>query len=81
MIVALETKNKEHFVLGTLPCLPDHNPLREAWRRCNKMVMAWLCKSMTLQIKQSVMWMETAEIWQDLRELFAHGDKFRIADL
>ncbi|XP_017405446.2 uncharacterized protein LOC108318959 [Vigna angularis] len=37
---------------------------------------------MTLPIKQSIMWMESAyEIWTDLFQRFSHGDKFRIADL
>ncbi|WVZ15175.1 hypothetical protein V8G54_012741 [Vigna mungo] len=37
---------------------------------------------MTLPIKQSVMWMDSAyEIWNNLFQRFSHGDKFRIADL
>ncbi|XP_052723102.1 uncharacterized protein LOC128193522 [Vigna angularis] len=82
MLVALETKNKEKFVLGTIPCPPADDILHEAWKRCNKMVISWLTRSMTLPIKQSVMWMESAyEIWIDLLQRFSHGDKFRIADL
>nr|KYP62458.1 hypothetical protein KK1_016991 [Cajanus cajan] len=66
MLVALETKNKEHFILGKIPCPDSKDPLHEAWRRCNKMVMSWLTRSMTSDIKQSVMWMDTAaEIWKD----------------
>ncbi|XP_020205819.1 uncharacterized protein LOC109790981 [Cajanus cajan] len=82
MLVALETKNKEHFVLGKIPCPDSKDPLHEAWRRCNKMVMLWLTCSMTSDIKQYVMWMDTAaEIWKDLCDRFTHRDKFRIADL
>nr|KYP37376.1 hypothetical protein KK1_041431 [Cajanus cajan] len=82
MFVALETKNKEQFVLGTLPCPTSTDPLHETWKRCNKMVMSWLTRSMTPLIKQSVMWMDTAfDIWTDLLERFSHGDKFRIANL
>jgi len=80
--VALETKNKEKFVLGTLNCPPPDDPLHEAWRRCNKMVIAWLTRSMTTEIKQSVMWMDlAADIWNDLLQRFSHGDKFHVADL
>ena len=46
------------------------------------MVISWLTRSMSLPIKQSVMWMDsTYEIWHDLLQRFSHGDKFRIADL
>jgi len=82
MLVALETKNKERFVLGTLPCPPSDNALHEPWKRCNKMVISWLTCSMSLPIKQSIMWMDFAyEIWHDLLQRFSHGDKFYIADL
>nr|KYP40762.1 hypothetical protein KK1_037893 [Cajanus cajan] len=60
MLVALETKNKDQFVLGTLPCPASSDPLLKAWRRCNKMVMSWLARSMTPSIRQSVMWIDSA---------------------
>ncbi|XP_020218560.2 uncharacterized protein LOC109801836 [Cajanus cajan] len=82
MVVSLETKNKEKFIDGTLSCPPITDPLHEAWRRSNRMVMSWLTRSMTPSIKQSVMWMDTAlEIWRDLKDRFSHADKFRICDL
>ncbi|WVZ13411.1 hypothetical protein V8G54_010977 [Vigna mungo] len=82
MVVALETKKKERFIHGTLPCPPITDPLCEAWRRSNRMVMSWLTRSMTPSIKQFVMWMDTAsEIWRDLKDCFSHADKFRISDL
>ena len=82
MVVALESKNKEHFLFGTLPCPPSTDPMHEAWRCCNRMVMPWLTRSMSPSIKQSMMWMDsTFEIWKDLRDCFSHSDKFRIADL
>ncbi|XP_028242311.1 uncharacterized protein LOC114420678 [Glycine soja] len=55
MVVALESKNKDHFLFGTLPCPPPTDPMHEAWRRCNCMVMSWLTRSMSPVIKQSVM--------------------------
>nr|KYP72198.1 hypothetical protein KK1_004784 [Cajanus cajan] len=82
MMVVLETKNKEKFITGQFPCPPITDPLHDAWRRCNRMVMAWLTRSMSPSIKQSVMWMDTAtEIWTDLKDRFSHSDKFRVADL
>ncbi|WVZ11769.1 hypothetical protein V8G54_016299 [Vigna mungo] len=82
MVVALETKNKKRFIHDTLPCPPITDPLYEAWRRSNRMVMSWLTRSMTPSIKQFVMWMDTtSEIWRDLKERFSHADKFRISGL
>ncbi|XP_047181593.1 uncharacterized protein LOC124848032 [Vigna umbellata] len=82
MFVALETKNKDKFVLGTISCPPPDDVLYEAWKRCNKMLISWLTRSMTLPIKQSIMWMNSVhEIWVDLLQRFSHGDKFRIVDL
>nr|KYP36028.1 hypothetical protein KK1_042880 [Cajanus cajan] len=57
MIMALETKNKDQFVLGALACPPSTDPLHETWKGCNKMVMSWLTRSMTPSIKQSVIMM------------------------
>ncbi|CAH9099563.1 unnamed protein product [Cuscuta epithymum] len=82
MLIALETKNKDQFVLGTIPCPKPEDPLYEAWRRCDKIVMSWITRSMTSNVRQSVMWIDTAsEIWKDLCDRFSHGNKFRIADL
>ncbi|WVZ20496.1 hypothetical protein V8G54_007818 [Vigna mungo] len=82
MLVALETKNKDKFVLGTLSCPPPDDVLHEAWKRCNEMVISWLMHSMTLPIKQYLIWMDSAyEIWTDLLPCFSHCDKFCIVDL
>ncbi|XP_017415280.1 uncharacterized protein LOC108326337 [Vigna angularis] len=82
MLVALETKNKDKFVLGIISCPPPDDVLHEGWKRCNKMVISWMTRFMTLPIKQSVMWMDSAyDIWTDLLQRFSHGDKFSIADL
>nr|KYP72240.1 hypothetical protein KK1_004828 [Cajanus cajan] len=82
MVVSLETKNKEKFIDGNLSCPPITDPLHEAWRRSNRMVMSWLTHSMTRSIKQSVMWMDTtSENWRDLKDRFSHADKFWIFDL
>ena len=82
MIVALESKNEEHFHFDTFPYPPPTYPMHEAWRRCNRMVMSWLTRSMSPSIKQSMMWMDSAfEIWKDLKDHFLHSDKFHSADL
>jgi hypothetical protein len=40
MTVALRSKNKIHFINGSLPCPPDEDRNSLAWDRCNTMVMA-----------------------------------------
>ncbi|WVZ10350.1 hypothetical protein V8G54_014880 [Vigna mungo] len=74
MVIALETKNKERFIDGTLSCPPSTDPLHEAWRRSNRMVMSWLTRSMTPSIKQSVMWMDTISDLQDQILACRQGD-------
>jgi hypothetical protein len=82
MLCALESKNKERFIDGSFPSPLISDPLREAWRRCDRMVKSWLMRSMSPPIARLVSWFETsAEIWKDIRDRFSHGDKFRIADL
>jgi len=77
MLVALKTKNKDKFVLGTFPCPSIDDILQEAWRRCNKIVINWLTRLITSSIKQSVMSVDSAfEIWTNLQQRFCHGDKF-----
>jgi hypothetical protein len=64
MIEMLESKNKDRFIDGSFPSPPLADPLREPWRRCNRMVMAWLKRSMTPAIAESVTYYATAaEIW------------------
>ncbi|WVZ13875.1 hypothetical protein V8G54_011441 [Vigna mungo] len=62
-----KTKNKEKFILGTISCPPHDDVLHASWKRFNKMVISWLTRSISLPIKQSIMWMDSAyEIWNDL---------------
>ncbi|CAH9081935.1 unnamed protein product [Cuscuta epithymum] len=82
MLAMLESKNKHKFVDGSFPSPSISDPLYESWRRCNRMVMAWLMRSMTSQIAESVVYFDTATaIWKDLSARFSHGNMFRIADL
>ncbi|WVZ19207.1 hypothetical protein V8G54_006529 [Vigna mungo] len=80
MVVALETKNMEKFIDGTL-CPPITDPFHEAWCQSNRMVMSWLTRSMTPSIKKSVIWMDTTSvIWRDLKDRFSHADKFKVSN-
>ncbi|WVY91087.1 hypothetical protein V8G54_036601 [Vigna mungo] len=80
--MALISKNKMVFLLGTIPVPKVEEPLYYAWERCNTLVMYWLLNSVTPSIAQSVIFLECAiDIWNDLRESFSQGDLLRIAAL
>lgn len=80
--MALVSKNKMDFLLGTIPVPQVHEPLYSAWERCNTLIMSWLLNSITPSIDQSVIFLECAtDIWYDLHERFSQGDLLRIAEL
>ncbi|KAI5403804.1 hypothetical protein KIW84_051092 [Lathyrus oleraceus] len=82
MTMALRSKNKLHFINGSLPRPLDEEHDSFAWDRCNIMIMPWLHNSVELEIAQSVLWMDTAVgIWNELMDHFYQGDVFRISDL
>jgi len=82
MITALSAKNKVEFINGNAP-----EPLRtdrtySAWSRCNNMVVSWIVHSVSVAIRQSILWMNKAEeIWDDLKSRYAQGDLLRVSDL
>ncbi|CAJ2662090.1 unnamed protein product [Trifolium pratense] len=82
MTMALRSKNKMHFINGTLPRPDDDDRDSLAWDRCNTMLLSWLNNSVSPEISQSILWLDSAsEIWQELKERFYQGDVFRISDL
>jgi hypothetical protein len=82
MTVAVRSKNKLHFLNGTLPRPFDDDRDSMAWDRCNTMLMAWLTNSVEPEIAQSVLWMDVAsDIWKELKDRFYQGDVFKISDL
>uniref|UniRef100_A0A0R0G3J2 Retrotransposon Copia-like N-terminal domain-containing protein n=1 Tax=Glycine max TaxID=3847 RepID=A0A0R0G3J2_SOYBN len=53
-----------------------------AWSHCNNMVVSWIVHSVSVAIRQSILWMNKAEeIWNDLKSRYAQGDLLRISDL
>ncbi|PNX72331.1 flavonol sulfotransferase-like protein, partial [Trifolium pratense] len=82
MTMALKSKNKLHFINGSLPRPLDDDRDSLAWDMCNTMIMSWLNNAVESEISQSILWMDTAsEIWHDLKERFYQGDVFRISDI
>ena len=82
IITALSAKNEVEFVLGTCPCPLKNHPTYSAWHRCNNMVVSWLVHSISIPIRQSIVWMGiTLDIWNDLKSRFSQGDLSRISYL
>ncbi|KAF7129467.1 hypothetical protein RHSIM_Rhsim10G0064300 [Rhododendron simsii] len=73
MLMALNIKNKEGFVNGSIQQPPTTSTTEfQQWRRCNNLIKAWLFNSISENIKASVIYNESAhEIWTDLKEHFS----------
>jgi len=82
VITELSAKNKVEFVLGTHPCPPRNGSTYSTWIRCNNMVVSWLVHSVSLPIRQSVIWMDVAvDVWNDLKTRYSQGDLSGILNL
>ncbi|XP_020221466.1 uncharacterized protein LOC109804103 [Cajanus cajan] len=82
MLTALSAKNKLEFIDGSVPQPLPSDRSYGAWKRCNNMVVSWLVHSVSSSIRQSILWMDQAEvIWRDLKSRYSQGDLFRISDL
>lgn len=58
--MALISKNKMAFLLGSIPVPNVQEPLFSAWERCNTLIMSWLLNSISPPIAQSVIFLECA---------------------
>ena len=82
MIMAFDSKNKMGFLDGSVqePALGD--PLRSVWERKNTFIRAWIIRSLSNEIAQSVMFVKKAfNLWSELRQRFSQGNHCRLADL
>ena len=79
---ALSAKNKMQFIDGSTPKPEKTDPMYQAWKRCNNMVVSWLTHSVSPFIRQSILWMKKSEeIWKDLKSRFSQGNLLRIYEL
>ncbi|XP_016200175.1 uncharacterized protein LOC107641182 [Arachis ipaensis] len=79
---ALKSKNKIKFVDGSIQRPPEDDVLFEACDRCNTHIVSWINHSLSPEIAQSVMWINSAEeLWKELRYRYSNGDVYRIAEL
>lgn len=79
---ALGSKNKFHFVDGTIP-VPSFNDLNyHAWERCNNLIHSWITNSVSSQIAQSIVFIENvSDVWNELKERFSKADRIRVSKL
>ncbi|XP_074352128.1 uncharacterized protein LOC141691293 [Apium graveolens] len=67
MNIALSSKLKLGFVDGSYTKPAANAPLLVHWLRCNNMITSWILNSVTEEIRNSIVYMETARaIWLDL---------------
>ena len=79
---ALMSKNKLKFVDGSIRVPARDEPIYEAWERANVMILSWIIRTLSPQIAESVIYIDSAkDLWDDLKERFTKGDYFRISDL
>lgn len=82
MVTALSAKNKVEFINGNAPEPLKTDRTYGAWSRCNNMVVSWIVHSISVAIRQSILWMNKAEeIWNDLKSQYTQRDLLRISDL
>jgi len=82
MRIALLSKNKLKFVDGSIDMPEHHDPLFEAWERCNVTVLSWINRTLSTQISESLVYIDIAKnLWDDLKERFSKGNHFWISDL
>lgn len=82
MVMALMAKKKFSFVDGSLPKPSSTNPTLHAWVRCNNMVLSWILNSISKEIANSVIFINTAaDMWKDLHERFSQSNGPRVFQL
>lgn len=77
--MALSAKNQYDFVSGALPKPASTSTKYAAWIHCNDMVSSWLLNSVSKDLEDSVLYIDTAAgIWKDLTDRFSEGNGPRI---
>ncbi|XP_018856817.2 uncharacterized protein LOC109019046 [Juglans regia] len=72
---SLRIKKKLGFIDGTISQPSASSNLLESWLQCNDMVVTWIQNAMSLEIKNSVVYVETAlALWLELEQRFAQNN-------
>lgn len=72
MEISLSAKRKLGFITGGVKRDENDATKKEAWDTCNNLVISWLVHSVSESIKQSIMFMGSAQqIWKNLEARFS----------
>jgi len=75
-MIALSAKHKVAFMTGKCSCPDPCSPLLPFWQRNNAMVLSWLLNSLTENVRNRVLYFDTAyDLWKDLEERFGQSNK------
>jgi len=76
VIIALSAKHELALIDRNCPNPSSASPLLVRWETNNAMVLCWLLNSLTENMRNSVLYFETARVlWQDLEERFGQSNK------
>ncbi|KAL5537688.1 hypothetical protein UlMin_046008 [Ulmus minor] len=79
MSMALVAKNKLCFVDGSIDKLTVDDLVYGSWSRCNSMVMSWILHSVSKDIAESIMYLDSAvDMLSDLYDRFHQGNTPRV---
>jgi len=77
--IALSARHKLPLINGNCPKPDANSPLITLWQRNNAMVLSWLLNSLSENIRNSVLYFNTAEdLWKDLEGRFGQSNKARL---
>ncbi|XP_075088221.1 uncharacterized protein LOC142170257 [Nicotiana tabacum] len=79
MLIGLSCKNKLGIINGIITKPNSTSPLFEAWCRCNDMVIAWILNSLEAEIRESVMYTESAsKLWKDIEKRYGRPNDSKV---
>lgn len=82
MKVALSSKKNLGFVDGSNLQPPLNSPLVNHWNRCNHMVISWLLNSISPDIRNNIVYMNSAHlIWKELATQYAQSNLPKLFNL
>jgi len=79
VFIALSARHKLAFIDGSCECPAANSPSHGLWQRNNAMVLSWLLNSLSENIRNSVLYFDTARaLWNDLEGRFGQSNKARL---
>jgi len=77
--IALSARHKIAFIDGSCECPAATTPQYSLWQRNNAMVLSWLLNSLNDNVRNSVLYFDTAKaLWDDLEGRFGQSNKARL---